>query len=195
MVTDKLLKQMLGGTAAAGVLSQVLKSRKGRRIGGKLLKVGAVAAIGGLAYAAWKNYQQNQGSAAPAQSNFIPPPSDRQATDALGMTLTRAMIAAARADGQLDGTEREQIMARLRELELTPSDRTTVVNEIDHPVDVDALVAAATTPEIASEIYVASRLAIDVDTPAEEAYLKDLATRLQLAPPRVAELDRHLDAI
>lgn len=194
--TDRLLRNALGGGAAAGLLSQVLRSRKGRRMGTKLLKVGAVAAIGGLAYAAWKNYQNKQNpSAEVSERRFLPEASDTEAQDSLGMTLTRAMIAAARADGELDAEERKQIMARLDELQLPPAERTTVVNEIDHPVDVDTLVKAATTPEIASEIYVASRLAIDVDTPAEQAYLQLLAARLGLEDGLVAELDRQLDAI
>jgi uncharacterized membrane protein YebE (DUF533 family) len=44
------------------------------------------------------------------------------------------------------------------------------------------------------EIYVASLLAIEVDTPAERAYLSLLAARLGLDEPLVAELHEQVEA-
>jgi uncharacterized membrane protein YebE (DUF533 family) len=44
------------------------------------------------------------------------------------------------------------------------------------------VVKAATSPELALEIYAASFLAIDPDDPAEQAYLAMLASRLKLDP-------------
>ena len=44
----------------------------------------------------------------------------------------------------------------------------------------DAVVAGATSPEVAAEIYAASLLAVDADDPAEQAYLAMLAARLKL---------------
>ena len=46
------------------------------------------------------------------------------------------------------------------------------------------------TPEQGAEVYLASRLAINVDVPAERAYLDALAARLNLP----AELKASLDA-
>jgi len=46
------------------------------------------------------------------------------------------------------------------------------------------------TPEQGAEVYLASRLAIDPDVPAERAYLDALASRLKLP----AELRAQLDA-
>jgi uncharacterized membrane protein YebE (DUF533 family) len=37
------------------------------------------------------------------------------------------------------------------------------------PVDMDEIVNSATSPEVAAEIYLASLLAIDVDTTAEKS--------------------------
>jgi uncharacterized membrane protein YebE (DUF533 family) len=45
------------------------------------------------------------------------------------------------------------------------------------------------TPEQAAEIYLASRLTVDPDQPAEREYLDTLALRLQLP----AELRAHLE--
>ena len=58
----------------------------------------------------------------------------------------------------------------------------------------DAIIASATSPEIAAEIYVASLLAVDVDTVAEKSYLAMLAARLNLAPELVAEMHRQVEA-
>ena len=55
--------------------------------------------------------------------------------------------------------------AKQQLLDLADEERKTVVEELDHPVDIDALVAAASSRAVASEIYVSSRLAIDADSP------------------------------
>ena len=52
------------------------------------------------------------------------------------------------------------------------------------------ITSAVATPEQGAEVYLASRLAIDPDVPAERAYLDALAGRLKLP----AELRAHLDA-
>ncbi|MFN0192308.1 MAG: DUF533 domain-containing protein, partial [Aestuariivirga sp.] len=57
-----------------------------------------------------------------------------------------------------------------------------VMDELRKPLDIEKVVAAATSPELAVEIYAASFLAIDPDDPAEQAYLAMLAARLKLAP-------------
>ena len=52
--------------------------------------------------------------------------------------------------------------------------------ELERPLDIDALVASAQTEAQRVELYTASRLAIDPDTRAERGYLDLLAGRLQL---------------
>jgi uncharacterized membrane protein YebE (DUF533 family) len=65
------------GAAAGGALALLLGSRRGRRYGGKALKVGSIAAIGALAYKVWDQYQRNQAAggavaAAPASAAGAP---------------------------------------------------------------------------------------------------------------------------
>ncbi len=55
--------------------------------------------------------------------------------------------------------------------------------------DLASIAGCVTTPEQGAELYLASRLAIDPDEPAERAYLDALATRLKLP----AELRAHLE--
>ena len=52
--------------------------------------------------------------------------------------------------------------------------------EMQKPIDSDAIARQATSPELAVQVYAASLLAIEVDTAAERAYLRDLAARLGL---------------
>jgi len=214
---NKLLGQLLGsgaaggfaGGLAGGLTSSMLTSKSGRKIGTKALKMGGIAAVGALAYAAYQRYSTGKDTApetlrktdgavlspAPEGSAFMPPKSDAAGRDALGMILVRAMIAAARADGRLDAQESQAIFQRIESLGLDPSDQALLVAEMGRPVDVDAIVNSAASPEVAAEIYLASRLAIDVDTPAEKSYLSMLAARLQLPPELVTELNCQVETL
>jgi uncharacterized membrane protein YebE (DUF533 family) len=213
---NKLLGGLLGsgaaggfaGGLAGGLASNLLTSKSGRKMGKKALKMGGIAAVGALAYAAYQRYSSGQSTAnsalsqsaeaelvaAPEGSAFMPAKNDPAGQEALGLTLVRAMIAAARADGRLDAQESQTIFQRIESLGLDPADQAVLVAEMGNPVDVDAIVNSAASPEVAAEIYLASRLAIDVDTPAEKSYLAMLAARLQLPPELVRELDRQVDS-
>jgi uncharacterized membrane protein YebE (DUF533 family) len=93
------------------------------KLTGNAVKIGAVAAVGGLAYKAWQSYQQGQSGApapVPAQDAFIPARKRyAQAHEELGKTLVRAMIAAAKADGKIDGDEKEAIFGKLESMALS----------------------------------------------------------------------------
>jgi uncharacterized membrane protein YebE (DUF533 family) len=56
----------------------------------------------------------------------------------------------------------------------------------------ERVVALATTPERAMEMYTASCIAIDLDTPDERAWLDKLATRLKLDPALTEEIERSV---
>jgi uncharacterized membrane protein YebE (DUF533 family) len=131
---------------------------------------------------------------APEGSAFMPAKNNLAEHEALGLTLVRAMIAAARADGRLDAKESRTIYQRIESLGLDPENQALLVAEMGHPVDMDAIVKSATSPEVAAEIYVASMLAIDVDTADEKSYLAMLAARLKLPPELVTELNRQVES-
>jgi uncharacterized membrane protein YebE (DUF533 family) len=62
------LSGFMGGVAGGGLTSMVA-SKKGRKMGKSALKVGALAAVGGLAWKAYQQYSNNkQVQGAPAQS-------------------------------------------------------------------------------------------------------------------------------
>ena len=105
------------------------------------------------------------------------------------------MIAAAKADGQIDAEEKDRIFKRLETMPLSSEEKAFVFDELSSPLDLDAVVARADTPEHASEIYAASLVAMSPDTPEEETYLKTLAGRLNLAADLVHQIHQQAAAI
>ena len=97
------------------------------QVAGSALKLGGLAAIAGLGYQAYKNYQAGQGArctlpdaqppiartpAATREFRFQhQPPASR---NDFVLVLVRAMIAAARADGHIDDAERARIMDKVK---------------------------------------------------------------------------------
>jgi uncharacterized membrane protein YebE (DUF533 family) len=188
-----MLKGLAGGAAAGGLVSILLGSKGTRKLAGSALKLGGAAVLGGLAYRAWQNYQATNGAqttgpvdslkdVTPKVEGTVFLPSNSAERGELSLVLLRAMIAAAKADGHIDGTEQTAIFAKLDELDLDNDAKAFVIDELRKPLDIGAVVQGATSPERAAEIYVASVLAIDPDDPAEQAYLAMLASRLKLDP-------------
>jgi hypothetical protein len=64
----------------------------------------------------------------------MPAKNDAAGQETLGLTLVRAMIAAARADGRLDAKESRTIYQRIESLGLDPEDQALLVAEMGHPV-------------------------------------------------------------
>ena len=179
-------------TGAAGVAAGMLLGRGGF---GGLAKAGAIAAVGGLAYNAWKNHQAQQGNSAPVdQDRFIPSAQAGHQHEELSKSLVRAMIAATKADGQIDATEKDAIFKKLETMPLGPEEKAFVFDELASPLDINEVVARADTAEHGAEIYAASLVAITADTPAERAYLDALAHKLRLDPGLVAEIHRTAGA-
>ncbi len=185
-------------TGAAGLAAGMLLSGGGLgKLVGNVAKAGAIAAVGGLAYSAWQQYQQNQsGGAGEATSRdaFVPPPQAGYQQEELGKSLVRAMIAAAKADGQIDADEKQRIFAKLETMPLSSEEKAFVFDELSGPLDIDAVVARADTPEHAAEIYAASLVAMKPDTPAERTYLDALAHKLKLPAGLVEQIHRHAGA-
>jgi len=186
-----LQKNVMSG--AAGMAAGMLLSGGGiGKLAGNVAKAGAVAAIGGLAWSAWQNYQKTQPGtpAASSEDAFVPPPQAAYQHEELGKTLVRAMIAAAKADGQIDVEERDRIFNRLETMPLSAEEKAFVFDELSSPLDLEAVVARADTPEHAAEIYAASLVAMQPDTATERTYLDALAHKLKLAPALVAEIHK-----
>ena len=179
--------------AIAGGLLGVLLSGNARRMLGTGLKVGGMAAIGGLAYKAWEDWQAGKAAdaggavvAAPGGSAFAP--EDAAAADNLAARLLQAMVSAAKADGHVTDAERDRIDAQLGSLALGDAAKTMITAELDAALDVGRIAALAEQPEDGVQLYAASLLVVDPNGPAEAAYLASLADKLGLAADLVAHL-------
>ncbi|WP_085908663.1 tellurite resistance TerB family protein [Kiloniella majae] len=133
----------------------------------------------------------------PQQAAIVPPvPEDSafaveaetETANSFGAALVSAMIAAAKADGQIDSAEQDAIFAKIDELGLSNDEKAFLMDQLRRPLDIDSLVALAQNKEQAVELYVASLMAIEVDDPAEQGYLSMLAARLKLEPELVSHI-------
>lgn len=93
--------------------------------------------------------------------------------------MLRAILMAAKADGEIDPAEKQVILESLGS-DPDPEDRALVQDLLAAPVDVAAL-AKATPPAQIVQIYTAALMAIQLDTPPEAVFLNRLAEGLGLS--------------
>lgn len=185
---DAMVSGMGKGAMAAGALALLLGTNTGRRLGGAGLKLGSLAAIGGLAYKAYQSWSQDQ-QQAPEMSS--PPVNELEGSQASERStiLLKAMIAAAKADGHIDEQEQANIQQQMEALGIAGDAAGAIQEEISKPLDPAEIAALADDMETAAEIYLTSLMVIDADNFMEKAYLQELAKQLNLAPELVAMLE------
>ncbi len=104
-------------------------------------------------------------------------PEDTPEEEQVSGLMIRAMIQAARADGEIDAAERETLIEVMGEAD--PQEEAFLADQMRAPVDPEAL--ARDVPEgHGLEIYTASVIAIEPDNRAEAEYLDRLARALNL---------------
>ncbi len=191
--------------AAGALVAVLLGTGAGRKVTGSAVKLGGLAAVAGLAYKAYQNYQAGKqpGTEAPQrQPELLPPPSDTdfhpsqapQGEAEFSLALVRAMIAAAKADGHIDDEERKKIGDRLALAGIGSEAEAFLRDELEKPLDLDELVGLAQTEAQRVELYTASRLTIEPDSRAERGYLDLLAGRLQLPDALVDHIEATVSA-
>ena len=209
----RLLDQLVGsgaaggfaGGLAGGALANVLAGKQGRKLAGSALKLGGLALVGGLAYKAWQNYQQGAAQPAgqavggdieppPAGGAFLPRESDTAGRTALSLLLARAMISAAKADGQIDTQESQAILNQINGLDLPSEDKAFLFEEYGRPLDIVALARDVDSPEHAAEVYAAAMLMVEPPSPPERIYLDSLANALGLEAGLVQQIQATVAA-
>ncbi len=183
--------------AGAGALTALLLGTGGgRRAGGAALRVGGIAAMGGLAYKAFTNWQGGKplmegvpglrNLTAPAASGFSPEAHNDQDV----RTILLAMVATAAADGTVDPGERAHITEALRQSGLEAEVSGFLDAALANPATPEQIAArVAGKEQLAAQVYAAAALVAGPgDLPARE-FLGRLATALALAPELVAHLE------
>lgn len=185
---DSMLSGMKTGAAAAGILALLLGTRTGRKVTGLGLKVGSVAALGGLAYQMYQRWQAEANPTAPFESKAsVLLPAPEQLPLLSSETLLKAMVAAAKADGQVDEQELQIIRSKMSELQLDQDLNDLLMNELINPLGAKEVAALANGDQQAGlELYLVSSLFLDKNQEAECVYLNDLQTALNLPDAVVA---------
>ena len=180
-----------GGALAASALGLLLGNKSARKYGGQALTYGGLAALGVLAYKAYGNWQASQGTAPqtePQTIDRIPPVQVEQHSQA----ILKALVAAAKADGHIDDRERQLIEGEFHKISGDSGVQAWLKDELNKPLDPAEVARAASTPEMAAEMYIASVMLVDEEHFMERAYLDELAKQLKLEPGLKAELERQV---
>jgi uncharacterized membrane protein YebE (DUF533 family) len=187
--------QFAAGAAASALGGLLLGTSTGRGVIGSAAKLGALALIGGLAYKAVQNYQAGKplltgasalAEAAPRGSGFEP----EAQTNESATLLIRTMIAAAAADGRIDEGEKTRIIGSFDQAGGFNADAQAFVQrELSSPATAAEIANAVTSKREAVQVYTAARLAIEVNSNAEQAFLANLADRLGIDQTLAAHID------
>jgi uncharacterized membrane protein YebE (DUF533 family) len=186
-----LFKGAAGGALGAGALGLLLGNKSARKVGGKVLTYGGLAALGVLAYKAYGNWQSQQAGAPqgePQTLDRLPAPQVEEHSQA----ILKALLAAAKADGHVDDRERQLIEGELVKLTDDREVRQWMEAELNKPLDPADVARAASTPEMAAEMYLASVLMVDEEHFMERAYLEELARQLKIEPALKLELESQV---
>jgi uncharacterized membrane protein YebE (DUF533 family) len=182
----------------AGALLLLLGTEAGRKLSSAALKVGALAAVGGLAWKAWQNLQEKQSGtdSTSAEPPIVSLPIDKLTGDEAeerSRILIKAMIIAAKADGKVDKSEITNINKQIQKLDLGDDIVDVLQAGIVTPLSAEAVANMSTNQTIASEIYVVSMIVTDPYNPEESRYMDTLAKALGLPSDLVRELEGYRD--
>jgi uncharacterized membrane protein YebE (DUF533 family) len=170
------IRQQAKYAGIAGGLALLLSSRSTR----KLATLGGLAALGAVAYKGHKR------GAMPTDFKDAINLLTGNASERRATMLLRAMIAAAKADGEIDAEERALIEAYP---DADIDQLTQFLAEPDHPADIAAL---ATSDQCGAEIYAVSCRIADGTNAAERNYLDRLAMALRLDPEAAALIETEV---
>jgi uncharacterized membrane protein YebE (DUF533 family) len=165
------------GAVAGGLLTLMLGTKGGRKVTGKVVKYGTLAAAAAVAYRAFQSWQTQQSDEQDGLSiNDLP---EQDAKDR-GLLLVQAMIAAANADGHIDSDELASIQKQLGELNLSDEIVAMLQSEFAEPLTAERLADKVDSTAAAAEVYLLSSLIIDEANPEERKYLDRLADAMRL---------------
>ena len=182
---------LLEGLGGSGGQGQGLQNMLGGLAGG----AGAAGLLGALSGGMGQRPADNGASFGQVlNSNFdqtpeppIEPTADQEAAAA---RMLRAMIQAAKSDGQLDDAEQEKLMGQLGG-DIDAQEAAFLKTEMQRPVDAQAL-AQEVPAGMGPQVYAMSVLAIDLDSQAEAQYLHSLAQALNMDAAAVNDIHAQL---
>lgn len=179
---------LLGGLLGGGGLGGALGGGSRNRAGGT--NYAALASLGMMAYQAYQAWQRSQASTAPQQ---MPQTADLLAGPQIethSHAVLRALIAAAKADGRIDASEKHLISSEIGKHTADPQLQQWLDAEVAKPLSpAEVAQSAQNDPAVAAEMYLASVMLVDDQQDAERSYLDGLASALKIDP----DLQVHLE--
>jgi uncharacterized membrane protein YebE (DUF533 family) len=190
---DAMLSGLGKGAAIGGILALLLGTKTGRKVSGKAIQYGSLAALAAVAYKAYQTWQKQSSAsqAGPEIGTSVVDLTGKEADDR-NLLLLRAMIAAANADGHIDQDERQRIASQMKELAIDDATVRLVEQEIQKPDSPEDLARVANSPAAASEVYLISSLIIDDSNAAEREYMQRLASALRIPRGLVQHLESQV---
>lgn len=189
----------MGGLLGAGALGALL----GKTASSDLVKNAALVGVGAVAwnfYQKWSQAQKGQAAGAGAQGWQSAPqpeladPWGRQVPmvmqlDPTALLVMRAMVFAARADGNVDALERQRIETILQNM-LQGQDASAQLQQMEtEMLDPRRIAGEVQNMEQGEDVYRLSCVVIDIDHFMERSYLDALGDALGILPARRAELE------
>ncbi|MFL1501230.1 tellurite resistance TerB family protein [Pseudomonas sp. O64] len=174
---------LLGGAPASGSTPT--------RSGG--MNYAALASLGMAAFQAYQAWQRQQASA-PQQAIQTVDQLDGPQAEAHSHALLRALIAAAKADGEIDEQEQEMISAEIGRHTDDPQLQQWLDAEVAKPLNAADFAEYAKDPAVASEVYLASVMLVNVEQAGERGYLDELAGQLRIDPGLQVHLEQQAKA-
>jgi len=200
-LTGNIPGGLAGGAAAGGIMALIMSNKSARKVAGTAAKYGGAAMLGGLAFKAYQNWQSKdpagaqQASASQqaitSETSFHQQAMEQSTAseDAFELTIIKAMIAAARADGHIDAQEQQRIFQAVEKMDLSAQDKGMVFDYLQKDIPIQELADGIGTMELKAEVYLASCLVIDPDHAAERDHLDKLGSALALPKELLQQLE------
>lgn len=135
---------------------------------------------------------QNAGQTPPQPVGAHEPRAEVRNLENDAQLILAAMLDAAKSDGAVDADELSRITGKIKEAGIGQEGMDYLLAQLQSPMSTEAIARAVQgRPELAAQVYGVSLMAIEVDTPAERAYLDRLAAALGLAP----EVARNIEQL
>jgi len=144
--------------------------------------LGGAGGLGGLLSSAIAKHAQQNNPNVPTPANddysVLPLGLDKREANNQAELIIRAMINAAKSDGNIDQTEQNKVIAKLGDV--TQEEINFVKHEFATPLDVEAF-SRSIPRGMGEQIYAVSLMAIDLDKNSEAQYLASLAKGLGIS--------------
>ena len=190
--------------AAGGVAALLLGTSTGRSVTAGAVKLGGLAALGGVAYKAFSNWQQNKPlmegvpglkqltAPAPAGSGFH---TDDHSHDTAEV-IVRTMVATAIADGTIDPAQRATLIAQMQRVGLGADESAFLDEAIAHPASPEEIArVVGDNTQLAAQVVAAANLVANPANAKEQEFVSRLSSELGMSGGLLSHISAALSGL